>query len=569
MPEKNSQKRVKRMQPGKKSGPLKVIPLGGVGEIGKNMTVLEYGNDIIVLDCGMTFPGEDLLGVDMVIQDTTYLAKNKEKIRGVVITHAHEDHIGALPYFLRDFNVPIYCTALTEGVLRLRIAEHKNLNKVNFNVKKAGDVFYLGVFEIEMIHVNHSVPDAVALAIKTPVGLVLFTGDFKIDPTPVDGRMTDLTRIGELGKKGIKLLLMDSTNAEREGMAMSEKLVSASLEREFKDCRKRIIISCFSSNVHRIQKIIEVAEENGRKVAVSGRSMENILKVGSELSYIRADKKTVIDLGQIKKYPPEKLVILTTGSQGEPMSALYRMAYSSHKQVEVGPSDKILLAASPIPGNEKSVYQMINELIRKGAEVVYERLAEMHVSGHACREELKMMLSLAKPKYFMPLHGEYRHLKANANIAVGTGMSENDIFITDLGKVLEVTSRSARFNGAVQSGRVLIDGYGVGDVGAAVIRERKLIGQDGVIIASAVLNKNERTVVSGPQITSRGFVFVKEAEELMTQLEKIVANSISASLSAKKINEKAVRDSVSSALSDYLYKKTHRTPVIIPVIILI
>ena len=569
MPEKSKQKRIIRMQPGKKSGPLKVIPLGGVGEIGKNMTVLEYGNDIIVLDCGMTFPGEDLLGVDMVIQDTTYLAKNREKIRGAVITHAHEDHIGALPYFLRDFNVPIYCTALTEGVLRLRIAEHKNLGKVDLNVKKAGDVFDLGVFEIEMIHVNHSVPDAVALAIKTPVGLVLFTGDFKIDPTPVDGRMTDLTRIGELGKKGIKLLLMDSTNAEREGMAMSEKLVSASLEREFRDCKKRIIISCFSSNVHRIQKIIEVAEENGRKVAVSGRSMENILKVGSELSYIRADKKTVIDLGQIKKYPPEKLVILTTGSQGEPMSALYRMAYSSHKQVEIGPADKILLAASPIPGNEKSVYQMINELVRKGAEVVYERLAEMHVSGHACREELKMILTLAKPRYFMPLHGEYRHLKANANIAVSTGMKENDIFITDLGKVLEVTSRGARFNGSVQSGRVLIDGYGVGDVGAAVIRERKLIGQDGVIIASAVLNKNERTVVSGPQITSRGFVFVKEAEELMAQLEKIVSNSISASLAAKKLTEKTVRDSVSSALSDYLYKKTHRTPVIIPVIILI
>ena len=449
---------------------------------------------------------------------------------------------------------------------KLRLSEHKNLKKTEFHVKKAGDRFKLGVFDIEMIHVNHSVPDSVALSIDTPAGLVLFTGDFKIDNTPPDGAITDLTRIGELGKRGIKLLLMDSTNAERPGFAMSERLVSASIEREFKDCGKRIIISCFSSNVHRIQRIIEVAEKCGRHVAVSGRSMENILKVGSELGYIRANEKTLVDLSRIKRMPPEKLVILTTGSQGEPMSALYRMAYGSHKHVEIGAFDKVLLAASPIPGNEKSVYGMINELMKRGAEVVYERLSELHVSGHACREELKTVLTLAKPRYFMPLHGEYRHLKANSDLAVSCGMKESNIFLTDLGKVFELSPRSARFNGAVQAGRVLVDGYGVGDVGNAVLRERRVIGQDGVIVASAAVDMKKRKVVSQPAITSRGFVFVKEAEELMNELQNIVAGTLNAALSYETAGEKAIKDAVSAALSDYLFKKTHRTPEIIPVV---
>lgn len=563
---KTNSKRERNTSTAENSGKkVKIIPLGGVGEIGKNMTVVEYGDDIIVIDCGMTFPDGELLGVDLVIPDTTYLEKNKEKLRGVFITHAHEDHIGAIPYFLRSFNVPIYCTALTEGVVSLRLTEHKNIKSAKMNICKAGDTVKTENFTVEFIQVNHSVPDSCAFAIKCPAGTILFTGDFKIDTTPPDGKMIDLLRIAELGKKGVDLLLMDSTNADRPGIAMSEKRVSDSFEREFKDCKKRIIIACFASNVHRIQKIIEIAEKHGRKVAVSGRSMENILKVGSDLGYIRADKNSIIELSQIKKYPDEKVVVITTGSQGEPMSALYRMAYSSHRQVEVGIGDKILIAASPIPGNEKSVYHMINELIRKGAEVVYERLADIHVSGHACQEELKLILSLVKPKYFMPIHGEYRHLKCNAQLAMQTGMSFENIFLTDLGKVLELGKGKAQWAGTVPSGRVLIDGYGVGDVGASVLRERKLIGQDGVIVASAVVDMNERIMLSPVFITSRGFVFVKEAEDLITELEQLTTETIEFALSGKT-GIKGIRDLVSGRLSDYLNKKTKRSPAIIPVI---
>lgn len=545
---------------------LRVIPLGGVGEIGKNMTVLEYDDEIIVIDCGMTFPDDELLGVDLVIPDTTYLQKNADKVKAVFITHAHEDHIGGLPYFLRNFNVPIYCTALTEGLVSLRLQEHKNLKDVKFKVRKAGDTVKLGSFSVEFVRVNHSVPDSCALAIKTPVGMVVFTGDFKIDTTPVDGEMIDLVRFGELGKKGVELLMMDSTNADRAGMAMSERRVSDSFEREFKDCKKRIIVASFASNVHRIQKIIEIAAKHDRKVAVSGRSMENILKVGSELGYIRPDKNRMIELAQIKKYPDDKVVIITTGSQGEAMSALYRMAYSSHRQVDVGPSDKILIAASPIPGNEKSVYQMINELIRKGAEVVYERLADIHVSGHACQEELKLMLSLIKPRYFMPVHGEYRHLKCNASLAQQTGMDSENIFLTDLGKALEIGGGKARWGASVPSGRVLVDGYGVGDVGTSVLRERRLIGQDGVIVASAAVDMYERRILTEPFIVSRGFIFVKEAEDLIAEMEQVTRDALNFALGRKDVGIKAVRDAVSDKLSDFLYKKTKRSPVIVPII---
>ncbi|MBO7275313.1 MAG: ribonuclease J, partial [Clostridia bacterium] len=406
---------------------------------------------------------------------------------------------------------------------------------------------------VEFVRVNHSVPDSCALAIKTPVGTVVFTGDFKIDTTPVDGEMIDLYRFGELGKKGVELLMMDSTNADRAGMAMSERRVSDSFEREFKDCKKRIIVASFASNVHRIQKIIEIAAKHDRKVAVSGRSMENILKVGSELGYIRPDKNRMIELAQIKKFPDDKVVIITTGSQGEAMSALYRMAYSSHRQVDVGPNDKILIAASPIPGNEKSVYHMINELIRKGAEVVYERLADIHVSGHACQEELKLMLSLIKPRFFMPVHGEYRHLKCNASLAQQTGMDSENIFLTDLGKVLEIGGGKARGGASVPSGRVLVDGYGVGDVGTSVLRERRLIGQDGVIVASAAVDMYERRILTEPFIASRGFIFVKEAEELIAEMEEVTRDALNFALGRRDVGIKAVRDAVSDKLSDFLY----------------
>lgn len=563
-----SRKRADSVQtPAKDEKKLRVIPLGGLNEIGKNMTVLEYGDDIIIVDCGMTFPDDELLGVDMVIPDTSYLLKNAEKVRGIVLTHAHEDHIGALPYVLRDLNVPIYCTALTAGIIKLRISEHRNLKKVKINVRKAGDHVKLGCFDVEFIHVNHSIPDACAFAINSPVGYVVMTGDFKIDSTPVDGSMINLERFGQLGRQGVRLLMCDSTNAERPGITMSERRVGDSFDREFKGCDKRIIIATFASNVHRLQQIIDVAAKYGRKVAVSGRSMENILKVGLELGYIKPPAGVMVELSAIKKYPKNKLVIITTGSQGEPMSALYRMAFSGHRQVEVGEGDKILIAATPIPGNEKSVYGMINELFRKGAEVVYERLADIHVSGHACQEEIKMIISLVKPEYYMPVHGEYRHLMINAQLGRTCGVPEANIFIGDLGKVIEIGSRGAAVGGTVPSGRVLVDGYGVGDVGAAVLRERKNLGQDGIITAVIAVDMKRKRIVSGPEIHSRGFIFVREAEEIMTEMAKQARSAMDLCWEKNTTSRSAIKETISSRLSDYLYKKTKRTPVILPVIV--
>ena len=546
---------------------LRVIPLGGLNEIGKNMTVLEYGGDMIVIDAGMTFPDEDLLGVDMVIPDITYLQKNREKVRGIFLTHAHEDHIGALPYVLRELNVPVYCTALTAGLVKLKLQEHKDLKKPRITVKKDGDKVKAGCFEIEFIHVNHSIADACAFAVKTPLGVVLATGDFKIDTTPIDGRMIDLLRLGELGQKGVLLLLMDSTNAERPGIAMSERKVGDSLDREFKGCDQRIIVASFASNVHRVQQIFDVAAKYGRKVAVSGRSMENILKVGVELGYLTLPANTYVDLNDIRKYPKNKMTIITTGSQGEPMSALYRMAFSGHRQVEVGYGDKILIAATPIPGNEKPVYTMINELFRKGADVVYQRLADMHVSGHACQEELKMILSLTRPRYFMPVHGEYRHLMVNASLGRACGVKPENIFISDLGKVLEIGPDGAGWGGSVPSGRVLVDGLGVGDVGAAVLRERKTLSESGVIAAVVGVDMHNRTIVSGPEIISRGFVFVREAEELMAGLRDLTRETLESCLEKGMTSRNAIKDTVARRLADYLYKKTRREPLVVPVLL--
>ena len=545
---------------------LKVISLGGLNEIGKNMTVLEYDNDMIVIDAGMTFPDEDLLGVDMVIPDITYLQKNREKLRGIFLTHAHEDHIGALPYVLRELNVPVYCTALTAGLVKLKLQEHKDLKKPRITVKKDGDKVKAGCFEVEFLHVNHSIADACAFAIKTPLGMVITTGDFKIDTTPIDGKMIDLPRLGELGKKGVLLLMMDSTNAERPGIAMSERKVGDSLDREFKGCDSRIIVASFASNVHRVQQIFDVAAKHGRKVAVSGRSMENILKVGTELGYLTLPPNTYVDLKEINKYPRNKMTIITTGSQGEPMSALYRMAFSGHRQVEVGYGDKILIAATPIPGNEKPVYTMINELFRKGADVVYSRLADMHVSGHACQEELKTILSLVKPKYFLPVHGEYRHLMVNAELGRACGVAPENIFISDVGRTLEIGEKGANWGPNVPSGRVLVDGYGVGDVGAAVLRERKVLSESGVITAVVGVDMQNRTIVSGPEIISRGFVFVREAEELMTELKALTLETMENCLDKGMTSRNAIKDAIARRLSDYLYKKTKREPLIVPIL---
>ena len=546
---------------------LRVISLGGLNEIGKNMTVLEYGEDLIVIDAGMTFPDEDLLGVDMVIPDITYLQKNQHKLRGIFLTHAHEDHIGALPYVLRELNVPVYCTALTAGLVKLKLTEHKDLKKPKIHVKKDGDKVKTGCFEVEFIHVNHSIADACAFAIKTPVGVVVATGDFKIDTTPIDGRMIDLPRFGELGKKGVLLLMMDSTNAERPGIAMSERKVGDSLDREFKGCDSRIIVASFASNVHRVQQIFDVAAKHGRKVAVSGRSMENILKVGTELGYLTLPPNTYVELKEINKYPRNKMTIITTGSQGEPMSALYRMAFSGHRQVEVGYGDKILIAASPIPGNEKPVYTMINELFRKGADVVYSRLADMHVSGHACQEELKMILSLLKPKYFLPVHGEYRHLMVNADLGRTCGVAPENIFISDVGRVLEIGENGAGWAGNVPSGRVLVDGLGVGDVGAAVLRERKTLSESGVITAVVAVDMKERCIVTGPEIISRGFVFVREAEELMAELKQLTQETLEGCLDKGMTSRNAIKDAIARKLSDYLFKKTKREPLIVPILL--
>ena len=564
---KKSAKKTAKKQPETFAGAkLKVISLGGLNEIGKNMTVLEYDNDMIVIDAGMTFPDEDLLGVDMVIPDITYLQKNQSKLRGIFLTHAHEDHIGALPYVLRELNVPVYCTALTAGLVKLKLQEHKDLKKPKITVKKDGDKVKVGCFEVEFLHVNHSIADACAFAIKTPMGMVITTGDFKIDTTPIDGKTIDLPRLGELGKKGVLLLMMDSTNAERPGIAMSERKVGDSLDREFKGCDGRIIVASFASNVHRVQQIFDVAAKYGRKVAVSGRSMENILKVGTELGYLTLPPNTYVDLKEINKYPKNKMVIITTGSQGEPMSALYRMAFSGHRQVEVGYGDKILIAATPIPGNEKPVYTMINELFRKGADVVYSRLADMHVSGHACQEELKTILSLVKPKYFLPVHGEYRHLMVNAELGRACGVAPENIFISDVGRTLEIGEKGANWGPNVPSGRVLVDGYGVGDVGAAVLRERKTLSESGVITAVVGVDMQSRTIVSGPEIISRGFVFVREAEELMAELKALTLETMENCLDKGMTSRNAIKDAIARRLSDYLYKKTKREPLIVPIL---
>ena len=545
---------------------LKIIPLGGLQEIGKNMTVIEYGGDIIVVDCGIAFPDEEMLGVDLVVPDTTYLQKNASKVRAFLITHGHEDHIGAIPYVLREVDAPVYGTRLTLGIIETRLEEHRMLDSVELVEISAGSTTKFGCFSVEFIRTNHSIADSVAIAITTPVGTVIMTGDFKIDATPVAGEMIDLTRFGELGKKGVLLLMSDSTNAERPGFTMSEKKVGESLDIQFKNCERRIIIATFASNVHRIQQIIDSAKKYGRHVAVSGRSMETVISVAIELGYLDVPDGILIDLASINRYPKNKIVIITTGSQGEAMSALYRMAFSGHKQVDIGPEDKVIIAASPIPGNEKDVYRMINELVKKGAEVVYERLAEVHVSGHACQEELRIILALTKPKFFMPVHGEYRHLKSHAMLARQIGMDPKNIFIGENGKPLELNRNTAKFGTIVPSGRVLVDGLGVGDVGSVVLRDRKHLAEDGLIVVVMTLSSEDCSVVAGPDIVSRGFIYVREAEDLMEEMRILAADTLDKCYD-EGINDWAtIKSQVKNAISNMLYQKTKRSPMILPVI---
>jgi ribonuclease J len=545
---------------------LKIISLGGLNEIGKNITALEYGNDIIVVDCGMGFPDDEMFGVDLVIPDVTYLVKNRNKVRGIFLTHGHEDHIGALPYVLRQLNVPVHATRLTAGLVELKLAEHGLLEKTKLITHEAGEVVKAGCFQVELIHVNHSIADAVAFAIKTPIGTVVMTGDFKIDPTPPEGGMIDLTRLGEIGKEGVLALLCESTNVERSGYSPSERMVYESFDSLFRGCEQRIIVTTFASNVHRIQSILAVAHKYGRKVAVTGRSMENLLKVSTELGYLDVPPRTLVDIGNIKSLPKDKVVIVTTGSQGENMSALYRMAFTGHRQVEIGPGDRILISASAIPGNEKSVGNVINELYRKGAEIVYDKSADLHASGHACREELKIMHALLKPKFFIPVHGEQRHLRTHAKLAQTMGMDPKNIIISDVGRIIELTNKTCRLTGTVPSGKVLVDGTGVGDVGSVVLRDRKHLAQDGMIVVVVSLSSEDGSIISGPDIITRGFVYVKESENLMEELRGLAYDALESCAENGITDWASIKSSVKSALSGYLFKKTKRNPMILPVI---
>lgn len=545
---------------------LKVIPLGGLQEIGKNITAFEYGEDIIVVDCGLAFPEDEMLGIDLVIPDVTYLAKNKERVKAFVITHGHEDHIGALPYILKEVNVPVYGTRLALGLVEYKLEEHGMRSDVTLQTVQQGQTIELGEFKVEFIRSTHSIADTVALAIHTPIGVIVHTSDFKIDYTPIEGEPMDLARLAELGRKGVLLLMSDSTNVEREGYTMSERTVGDAFEELFLNTKGRILVATFASNVHRVQQVINAAVKFGRKVSICGRSMVNVVNVAMTLGYLDIPEGVLIDIDHIDKYPHDRLVIVTTGSQGEPMSALSRMAASEHKKVEIVPGDRVIISANPIPGNEKLVSRVINELFKKGADVIYEALADIHVSGHASQEELKLILSLVKPKFFLPVHGEYRHLKQHANLAHKLGMAMENIFIMDIGKVLELSGDSAKINGSVTAGKVLVDGLGVGDVGNIVLRDRKHLSQDGLIVVVITIEGDTGNVIAGPDIISRGFVYVREAEDLMEQVKEVTKMALQRSEDKKKNDWSAKKSIIRDTLRDYLYEKTKRKPMILPII---
>ncbi len=550
-------------------GTLRIIPLGGLGEIGKNMTAIEYGEDIVVIDCGLAFPDEDMPGVDLVIPDVSYLVKNQARLRGILLTHGHEDHIGAIPYVLQQIRTPIYGTRLTVGIVKNKLEETSLPYEPELKTVEAGDTVELGAIKAEFIHVNHSIADACCIALHTPAGVVFHTGDFKLDVSPIDGKMIDLVRIGQLGEEGVKLLLCESTNAERPGFTPSERTVGLSLDRIFMEHRdKRLIIATFSSNVHRVQQIINASAKYGRRVAVVGRSMVNVIGAAVDLGYMDLPEGVLIDVADAKRYKPEQLTIITTGSQGEPMSALYRMAFSEHNQIKLTPSDLVILSASAIPGNEKLVGKIINALVRAGIHVVNDAVADVHVSGHACREELKMMIGLTKPEYFMPVHGEERHLYANKALAEFMGIPSDRIFVaTELGQVLEIDRKGARFASSVPAGRVMVDGSGVGDVGAVVLRDRKTLAQSGLFAVVATVDPAVREIVSGPEIVSRGFVYVRDNEELLDRAKKIAYDAINRALDEYGVDWAAMKTAVKEKLSKFLYEATGRSPVILPVIL--
>ena len=557
----------KRQQAAKKVAPVKIAFLGGLNEVGKNITLYEYGNDMFLVDCGLAFPDQDMPGVDLVLPDFTYLERNADKIRGIVITHGHEDHIGGLAYLMKTLNIPIYATRLTIGLIQGKFKEHGLLNTTSLNVVKPGDHIPFGAFDVELIHVNHSIPDAVALAIRCKAGTIIQTGDFKIDTTPIDGEMIDLARFAEIGKKGVLCLLSDSTNAERPGYTESERKVGEAFQRLFaKAGNRRLIVASFASNVHRVQQIIDVAQSLGRKVALSGRSLENVVAIGTELGYLHVPDGLLVSIDMVNRYPADQMVIITTGSQGEPMSALTRMAFSDHRKVSICPNDCVIISANPIPGNEKTVSKVVNELMKLGAEVVYEKMYDVHVSGHACQEEQKLMLGIIKPKYFIPVHGEQKHLRKHAGLALSMGMDPKNILIADNGVEVSLSEKEFRVSGNVPSGRVFVDGYGVGDVGSIVLRDRKHLAQDGLIIVVATIDSKTGELLSGPDVVSRGFVYVRESEELIEDACK-VAQRILEDCAAHNVHDwSSIKLKLRDEVSHLMYERTKRSPMILPIL---
>ncbi len=551
----------------KNKSKVKIIPLGGLGEVGKNITAFEYEDEIVIIDCGLAFPDEELYGIDLVIPDVTYLLKNKDKVKGFFITHGHEDHIGALPYVLKQINAPIYATKLTMGLIESKLTEHNILSDCTLNIVKAGDLVEAGSsFTMEFIRTNHSIADSCSIALHTPVGIIVHTGDFKVDFTPIDGEVIDLQRYAQLGKKGVVLLMAESTNALQQGYTMSEKTVGETLEGLFTKATGRVIVATFASNIHRVQQIANASVKNGRKIAFSGRSMEKISEVARTLGYLFIPDEMIIDLNDIKKYSNERITIITTGSQGEPMAALTRISSGTHRSIQIEKGDTIIISATPIPGNQKAVSNVINDLTEKGANVIYNAIKDIHVSGHACEQELRLIHALLKPKFFMPIHGEYKHLIGHAKIAENMGMDKSDIFILETGEILELARTKAQMIGKVPSGRILIDGIGVGDVGNVVLRDRKNLAEDGIITVVIAIDRVNKIIISGPDIITRGFVYVRDSEQLIRDIRGIVTKSVERCLNNNVTQWSEIRNTIRREIDSFVYTKMKRKPMILPVI---